>query len=225
MKKIVMNSFFAIIMCFAFAACDSGQNANNTNNDTNTESTDAMKSAEKANDEKEDNMETSSAGAEDYDFEDAAEFAMKAADGGMFEVDDSKLAAQKASSTTVKNFAKKMVTDHTKTNNELKSLASKKNITLPATMSDDHKKKLDKLSGLTGADFDEEYMEAMDKDHEKDVKLFEKAAEDDDLDAEIKAFAAKTLPTLRMHSEMADSGKEMAKKMDMDTIGISKKNR
>jgi putative membrane protein len=219
MKKIVMNSFFAIIMCFAFAACDSGQNANNTNNDTNTESTDAMKSAEKANDEKEDNMEASS------DFEDAAEFAMKAADGGMFEVEASKLAAQKASSTTVKNFAKKMVTDHTKTNNELKSLASKKNITLPATMSDDHKKKLDKLSGLTGADFDEEYMEAMDKDHEKDVKLFEKAAEDDDLDAEIKAFAAKTLPTLRMHSEMADSGKEMAKKMDMDTIGISKKNR
>jgi putative membrane protein len=162
---------------------------------------------------------------DDDSFEDAADFAMKAADGGMFELETSKLAAQKASSATVKTFAQRMVKDHTKANDELKALATKKNITLPATISKKHQDKLDKLAKLSGSDFDEEYMEAMDKAHEKDVKLFEKASESNDIDAEVKAFAAKMLPTLRMHAEMADSGEDMASKADMDTIGISKKNR
>jgi putative membrane protein len=118
-----------------------------------------------------------------------------------------------------------MVEDHGKANEELKSIAANKNITLPTTLSNEHQEKIDKLSSLSGADFDEEYMEIMDKDHEKDVKMFEEASKDNDLDPEIKAFAAKTLPTLRMHAEMADSGEDMAKEMDTDTIGVAKKNR
>jgi putative membrane protein len=230
MKKIMLNSFLAIALSVAFAACDSGQKSNN---DANSE---AMETAKDANEATEDAMEdnhtnagttadNADASMDEDSFEDAADFAMKAADAGMFEVEAGKLAAQKASAANVKSFAERMVKDHTKANNELKALAAKKKITLPAMVSKKHQDKLDKLAKLSGTDFDEEYMEIMDKDHEKDVKLFEKASESNDIDAEVKAFAAKTLPTLRMHAEMADSGEEMAEKHDMDTIGISKKNR
>lgn len=204
MKKIVLNSFLTLALCFAMESCDTGQKTN-----------DAVETADDVNEEK---ME--STGMSD-DKEDAAEFAVKAADGGMFEVEAGKLAEQKASSGTVKNFGKRMVEDHGKANKELKEIAAKKNITLPATMSKDHQDKINKLSRLSGAEFDKEYMRIMDEDHEKDVKLFEEMANDNDGDAEIKAFAAKTLPTLRMHAEMADSGEDMAKDMDK---GMAKRN-
>jgi putative membrane protein len=217
MKKIVLNSFLAIALSFAFAACDSGQKSNNDAN------ADAMETAEEANEATEDAIEDNSTGTaadnadasiDEDSFEDAADFAMKAAAGGMFEVEASKMAVQKATAANVKSFAEKLVADHTKANDELKALASKKSITLPSMVSKKHQDKLDKLAKLSGTEFDEEYMEMMDADHEKDVRLFEKASNSDDIDAEVKAFAAKTLPTLRMHAEMADSGEEMAKETD-----------
>jgi putative membrane protein len=209
MKKIVLNSFLALAMCFAMASCDSGQT-----------STDAVETADDVNEEK---ME--SAGMSD-DMEDGAEFAVEAASGGMFEVEAGKLAQQKASSSAVKDFANKMVEDHGKANEELKALAAKKNITLPTAMSEEHQKKIDKLSGLSGTEFDEEYMSIMDAAHAKDVKLFEEMANENNADPEIKAFASKTLPVLHMHAEMADSGEDMAKNMDKDkdTIVVSKDN-
>lgn len=221
MKKIILNSFFAIALSFAFAACDSGQKSNNDAN------SDAMETAEESNEATEDAIEDNNTNAgttadnadasvDEDSFEDAADFAMKAADGGMFEVEASKLAQQKASAANVKSFADRMVKDHSKANDELKALASKKNITLPSMVSKKHQDKLDKLAKLSGTEFDEEYMEMMDADHEKDVKLFEKASNSNDIDAEVKAFAAKTLPTLRMHAEMADSGEEMAEGHDAD---------
>ncbi len=118
-----------------------------------------------------------SAGMSD-DMEDAAEFAVTAASSGMFEVEAGKLAQQKGSNTEVKNFGKKMVEDHSKANEELKALAAKKNITLPTTMSSEHQEKMDKLSGLSGTEFDKEYMSIMDDAHDKDVKLFKDIAED-----------------------------------------------
>ena len=125
-------------------------------------------------------------------------FWTKAAQGGMAEVELGKLALQKSTNADVKKFAQMMVTDHTKANDELKSLAAKKNVMLPIDLGG-HKSTLDELNGKTGADFDKAYVEAMVDDHETDVKLFEDNT--DNSDPDIKAFAIKTLPTLKTHLE------------------------
>ena len=96
-------------------------------------------------------------------------FAMKAADGGMAEVELGKLAAQKGSNDRVKQFGQKMVDDHSKANDDLKQAASQAGIELPADTSAKHKQLVQKLSGLSGAAFDKAYMDAMVKDHVEDV--------------------------------------------------------
>ena len=131
-------------------------------------------------------------------------FWTKAAQGGMAEVELGQMASTKAQNAEVKSFAQKMVADHTKANTELKALAAKKSITLPTDVGSEHKSTMDDLKGLSGADFDKAYVEAMVEDHETDVKLFEEQAKDDS-DADLKAFAAKTLPTLKSHLDMIKS--------------------
>ena len=91
-----------------------------------------------------------------------------------------------------------MVDDHTKANTELKALAAKKNKTLPAELDSSHKSTMDDLKGKSGADFDQDYVEAMVDDHEEDVAAFEKQSQNSS-DPDVKAFAAKTLPTLKKH--------------------------
>jgi putative membrane protein len=124
-------------------------------------------------------------------------FLKDAAQGGMAEVELGKLASQKSQNAEIKKFGQMMVTDHTAANNELKALAAKKNITLPTDIGS-HKSTMDGLSKDTGADFDKGYVDAMVKDHETDVSAFQKQA-DSATDADVKAFAAKTLPTLKKH--------------------------
>lgn len=140
---------------------------------------------------------------------DDQEFVTKAAEGGMAEVSLGNLAASKGVSADVKAFGNRMATDHGKANDELKTLASGKGVVLPVEMDKESKETSDKLSGKSGKDFDKEYMEAMVKDHEKDVKEFEKASKDAK-DPDVKAWAAKTLPTLQDHLKMA---KETEKKV------------
>lgn len=129
-------------------------------------------------------------------------FAMKAADGGMAEVELGRLATQKASNDKVKQFGQKMVDDHSKANDELKKAASQEGLNLPADTSEKHKKLVQKLSGLSGAAFDKAYMNQMVKDHVEDVKEFEKASKAPG-DSPVKNFAASTLPTLKDHLQMA----------------------
>lgn len=124
----------------------------------------------------------------------------EAAAGGMAEVELGKIAATKAQNADVKRFAQMMVDDHSKANEELKSLAAKKNISLPTAVDAKHKSTIDRLQGLSGAAFDRAYVDDMVEDHEADVQAFEKQSKDNP-DADVKAFAAKTLPTLRKHLE------------------------
>ncbi len=131
-------------------------------------------------------------------------FVMEAAMGGIMEVELGRMAAQLGSSDAVKQFGQRMVDDHSKANDELKALAASKNISLPTELDEKHKNELTKMQKLTGPEFDTAYSKAMLKDHEKDVAAFEKQSTKGD-DADIKAFAAKTLPTLREHLEMARS--------------------
>lgn len=130
--------------------------------------------------------------------EDDSEFAIKAASGGMMEVELGRLAAEKAQNPKVKDFGTMMVTDHSKANEELKALAASKNITIPATLSEDHQKHVEDLSKLSGAEFDREYVKLMVDDHQEDIDLF-KDASYNAKDPDVKAFAGKTLPTLQKH--------------------------
>jgi putative membrane protein len=129
-------------------------------------------------------------------------FVSKAALGGMAEVALGKLAVDKASSDEVKKFGQRMVDDHGKAGDELKTLAQNKHITLP-TDPDPHAKALqDKLAKLSGAEFDRAYMQAMVVDHKKDVNEFRLEAHSGK-DADVKGWAAKTLPTIEEHLGLA----------------------
>ena len=129
-------------------------------------------------------------------------FAMKAAQGGMAEVEFGKLAQQKASSEDVKNFANRMVEDHQKANDELKQWAGKKNVTLPTDGNVKDKATMDRLSALSGPALDKAYMQYMLKDHKKDVSEFQRESNRAS-DPDLKAWASKTLPTLQDHLRMA----------------------
>jgi putative membrane protein len=138
-----------------------------------------------------------------------ATFVKKAADGGMAEVSLAKLAQEKASSSDVKSFAAKLEKDHTKANDELKEVASKKGITLPTEPSKNHQAMHDRLSKLSGAEFDKAYVTAMLDDHQKDVREFQRVASGSG-DPDVKAFASKTLPTLKDHLQQVQ---ELSKNM------------
>jgi putative membrane protein len=182
MKKISL--FLLIVLgAWTFQACDSSKK------------TDSAETAEEMNEEN------------DAVKEDDSEFAVEAASGGLLEVELGRMAQEKGKSQGVKDFGAMMVKDHSKANDELKTLATSKNIVLPSTPSEEHQKHINDLAKLSGAEFDKEYIKMMTDDHEKDVKLFKEAA-DDAKDADIKAFAAKTLPTLEQHLSKIKAMKE-----------------
>ena len=181
------------------------QACNNANNNK-----DSVDSAKAANSDKDtngfnsnnDSLSTASSGTTMPVDKDVADFAVKAASGGMEEVQLGQLAQQKASSQRVKDFGSMMVQDHSAANDELKRLASSKNITLPTSVSNDQQDDINDLSKKSGTDFDKAYMKMMVNDHEKDIKEFEKAG-NNLKDADVKNFAMKTLPTLQKHLDSA----------------------
>lgn len=131
-------------------------------------------------------------------------FVDKAAIAGLFEVEASHLALSRSTRPQITAFAKMMVSDHGKANAQLKTLASMKGTPVPGMLDKTHAEALAKLSAKKpGAEFDEAYADAMEDGHDKAVVLFETAAKDLD-DADLKAYAAETLPTLKTHSEQAE---------------------
>jgi putative membrane protein len=118
--------------------------------------------------------------------------------GGMTAVELGKVALQKASSDAVKQFAQKMIDDHSKVNEDLKQIATVVDISVPAALDSKHQSRVDKLSKLSGAEFDRAYIKDQLKDHQQDVKDFQQAAEYGS-DPALKTFASKTLPMLQEH--------------------------
>lgn len=161
---------------------------------------DSSEVAEEVNEEKFD----------DNKMEKDAEFAVKAASGGMMEVELGRLALTNGQSAAVKQFGQGMIDDHSKANEELKAWAQAKNVTLPTTPDEDKQDKIRKLSEKTGADFDREYMDFMVKDHKDDIDLFKDQAEKGG-DAELKAWAQGKVPTLEHHLTMAQEIKDNLK--------------
>ena len=130
-------------------------------------------------------------------------FWTNAAQAGLAEVELGRLAAQKAADPEVKRFAQMMVTDHTKNNEELKTAATKKNVPLPTGRDSKHQAMMQRLQGLTGAEFDRAYMQGQVDDHTATLQLMENNT--DNTDADIKAIATKTAPIVKAHLDMAKS--------------------
>ena len=127
-----------------------------------------------------------------------AEFAKKAAQGGVLEVKLGQLAQQKGESDAVKDFGRRMENDHSKAGDNLKQVASQEQLPLPTDLDKTGQMEYDKLSKLSGADFDRSYTKMMIQDHQKDVAEFQKEARNGQDDG-IKNFAAQTLPTIQEH--------------------------
>jgi putative membrane protein len=129
-------------------------------------------------------------------------FVMHAAEDNLAEVQLGKLASERASSDEVKKFGERMASDHQKAYDDLKKLAESKGMPVPTELQGRAKNEYDRLSKLSGADFDRAYMARMVRDHDRDVRAFERAARSEK-DADVKAWAAKTLPTLQEHQREA----------------------
>ena len=138
-------------------------------------------------------------------------FMHKAAIGGMAEVEMGNLAQQKATSEQVKQFGARMAQDHSKANDELKQIAGSKGVALPTSLDKKSQDTMDKMKKLSGPAFDKAYMSDMVADHKHDIADFEKEAKGGK-DADVKGFAAKTLPTLQEHLKMAEATHSAVKK-------------
>jgi putative membrane protein len=136
---------------------------------------------------------------------------MKAAQGGMAEVELGKLAQSRSSSDAVKQFGQRMVDDHSKANDELSRIAASKGVTLPTSLSAKDQATKDRLSKLNGDAFDRAYMNDMVKDHHADITEFQREA-NTGKDPDVKAFAGNTLPTLQEHLRMAEAAQNGLKK-------------
>lgn len=131
-----------------------------------------------------------------------AEFAKMAAEGGLAEVKFGQLAEQKGTAQAVKDFGKRMVTDHSKANEELKTAAAKDKIAIPSEMSAKDQEVYNQLSKLSGEAFDQAYARDMVKDHKADIADFNHEAKVGK-DTAIKNFASQKLPTLEEHLRLA----------------------
>jgi len=144
-----------------------------------------------------------------------SEFARKAACGGAAEVALGRLAVEKGSSDAVKQFGQRMVDDHGKANQQLQDIASRKGVSLPAEPTPEEKKGIEKLRGLSGQEFDNEYVNMMTEDHKKDLKAFKQASQSAD-DADLKSFAASTEPVVKEHLKMLETMPTSSKRTPTD---------
>jgi putative membrane protein len=200
MKTNLISAFLLIFSAILLSACG-GNTANNANRTTmnttvNTTTTNSTSTNSMMNNSTVSNTNTANSNVAVMQ----DNFWVNAAQSGMAEVEIGKLAAQKATNAEVKKFAQMMVADHTKANEELKTLAAKNNVKLPTEMDSSHKSMLEKLQGLTGAEFDKAYVEGQVDDHETAVDLMEDNTGNSN--ADIKAFAAKSLPIMKSHLDM-----------------------
>ena len=186
-----MKKIFALLpaFCFMLLACndtdDTTESTTSTSTSTNT-ATDA-------------NVTTTSTVVTD---EKSSEFLKKVTNAGMAEIQLAKLAQQKATIDAVKNFAAMLERDHTAVNQQVKTFADQRNVALPAAISDDKQKMYTNMEKMTGKAFDKDYISMMVKAHNDGISLFEDTRSNAS-DIDVKNFADKTLPTLKMHLDSA----------------------
>lgn len=204
MKKrpLVLVTAFTFLL-FAFA-CKKEQNENTSSTDTANTSTSVAASDTSGTTS---TNPATSASATPVSTADQ-DFMQKAATGGMAEVSLGQQVSPAAKNPDAKGFADRMVTDHSKANDELKQLASTKGVTLPSDTDQEHKDAAQKV--MSAKDIDKAYMDEMVKDHDKDVKEFENASKSVK-DADLKNWIDNTLPVLKEHQKMAHDIKSKMK--------------
>jgi putative membrane protein len=180
-----------VVFYFILLACNSDSETTSERTDTST--TTATNTSTDAN------PNTTTSVVTD---EKSSTFLTKAANSGMAEVQLAKLAQQKATIDAVKNFAAMLERDHSAANNQVKSLAGQRNVSLPASPSEEKQKMYTDMEKMTGKAFDKEYISMMVKSHNDGIALFEDTRSNAS-DIDIKNFADKTLPTLKMHLDSA----------------------
>lgn len=208
-------TILGIMLVFVFVSCKKHEDENTAYTDTSSTSTTATDTSATTASTGTSSTDTAATGGAATSTMTSLskgdqDFLAKAGEGGVAEVTLGQLAASKAASDDVKAFGNQMVTDHGKANDELKALAAQKSFGLPTGPGKEGEEASNKLSSKSGKDFDKAYMDDMVKDHEKDIKEFEKASKDAK-DPDIKAWAAKTLPTLKHHLEMAKAAQKKVK--------------
>jgi putative membrane protein len=178
-------NFMTCVVCAAvfFAACNSNGSVKEVN--SINPGTDSSNASGKA----------SIAGAD-------TAFMAKAADAGIMEINLGTYASQNSKNQQVKDFGSMMITDHTKAADELKGIASAENVALPAALTADHQKMVDKMKQKSGNDFDKDYIDMMVSDHKEVIDAFQDEAKSGK-DSTVAAFASGTLPVLQKHVESA----------------------
>jgi putative membrane protein len=185
---------FTVFAAFVVACGDTQSSSTNTLPDKQSLRTPSTTANTVASDSGQPNSNTDAAGPARGDF------LQQAAQGGMAEVELGKLAAEKAQNAEVKRFGAMMAADHGRANAEMSGLAAKKEMPMPTTVSAAHQATAAQLRGLSGAEFDRAYVNAMVAAHEKDVAMFREQSATN-ADPDVKAFAARTLPVLEKHLE------------------------
>ena len=188
-----MKKFFASLVAFCCFLMACNNNAETTDERTDTSTTTVTTTATDAG------VNTATSVVTD---EKSRTFLSKAANSGLAEVELAKLAQQKATIDAVKNFAAMLERDHTAANDQVKNLSGQRNVSLPSSPSEDKQKMYSDMEKMTGKSFDKEYISMMVKSHNDGITLFEDTrANASDID--VKNFADKTLPTLKMHLDSA----------------------
>jgi putative membrane protein len=190
MKKIFLLST-AFALALTFQACQTADKKSATTKDSVSGDTTMVNG----------NHVTGAESTESGVDETGATFLRKAAVGGIMEVEAAKIAQKNAKSAEVKDFAAKMLTDHTKANTELKALAVSKRVITPDALPADEQIHLDEMKKMTGAAFDKHYMDMMVTDHEKTVALFKLGMQN--RDQAIKGWASNTLTVIESHDVLA----------------------
>jgi putative membrane protein len=201
MKKINLT-IAGFILLTGFTACNSGTDSNSSTTTTTDSSTNTTSNT--ANTTSTDNgtgNANQTSPRTPFSAQDST-FVMKAAMGGMMEVEAGNVAQQNGANDRVKGFGTMMVNDHSKANSELMALAGGRGVTLPNALPADMQKHMEEMRKMKGKAFDNHYMSMMVKDHGEDISLFEKQA-NSGTDPELKAWAQKTLPVLQMHRDSA----------------------
>lgn len=188
MRLLKTITCYSTTLCFALALATSCSH-----------NPDAKDIAEEANEEKFDRKG-----------EKAADHLVDAYSGNMYEVKVSENAALNASDPEVKKIAAMMVEAHTKMNTDVAALAGQKQVTLPADLTDEQRKCIEKLTEKSGVEYDKEYISDLKDKHEKTLKMLEKVSEKCD-DPEIRNWAANSIPEVRHHLEMVNAAHDNLK--------------
>jgi putative membrane protein len=131
-------------------------------------------------------------------------FMINAAYANRAEIDAGQLAVSRSSDDSVKKFGQMMIDEHTTALNELENIADDRDVNLPDSVDAEHRQLKQQLMSMSGYEFDSAYIQSQIKDHQKAISLFE-SENSNGKEQQVKNYASKYLPHIRMHLEKANS--------------------